>query len=383
MLRFKFALGALVPILAAGLISCAPSGSAARADTMTLYIGGYTRNNPDKTAPAGICAATFDSQTGQLGAARVVGAATNPSWLELSPDAKTLYAIDEDSKGGVSAFSIGEKGDLTQLNSRPIEGGSPHISLDATGKWLAVASYGAGTLSLFSTQNDGKIGERKTLIQLEGSGPNANRQKSPHAHQAVFSPDNQKLWVADLGSDKVWIYDFEAQSGELKAATPPFVASAPGAGPRHIAFGENGRVYGINELDSTLMVFENAATSRALQTLSSLPADFAGQSTGAEVLVSRDGRFVYASNRGAKGAPSTLGTFAVGAEGKLTPVGWVETPREPRHFTLSPDGKWLLAANQQTRAISVYAIDSKSGELKLHSKLEGVPMEPTCLVWGK
>lgn len=384
MLRFKFVFGALTLILVASLALRMFSGSAARADTMTLYIGGYTRNNPDKIAPTGVCLTAFDAQTGQLTPARLVGIATNPSWLEIAPAGKTLYAIDEDIKGGVSAFSIGEKGALTLLNSRPVEGGSPHISLDATGQWLAVASYGAGTLSLFPIKSEGKIGERKTLIQLEGSGPNANRQKSSHAHQAIFSPDNRQLWVADLGSDKVWIYDFDAQSGALSAGTPPFVATAPGAGPRHIAFGVNGRAYLINEMGSTLMVFEDATTTpRVIQTLSTLPADFNGKSTGAEVAVSPDGRFVYASNRGADGAPSTIATFAVDTVGTLTPVKWVETGREPRHFTLSPDGKWLLAANQQERAISVYAIDNQSGAIALHFKLESVPIEPTCLTWAR
>lgn len=376
MSRFKIALFALALTLACALSLRA--AKVARADTMTLYLGTYTQ-----TPDGGICAARFDPDKGTLSDVRVVAPLDNPSWIARAPDKRTLYALSESGAGGLSAYQIQNDGALTKLNAQPLGGGLAHLSVDATGKWLAAAAYGAGQIALFPLEKNGALGAQKQTIQLQGSGPNAGRQDKAHAHQAIFSPDNRRLFAVDLGSDRIWIFDFDAQTGALKASDPPFVAVKAGAGPRHLAFAGE-RFYLVSELDNTITVFDEATKiPHPIQTISTLPPDFAGQSYAAEIAVSSDGRFVYASNRGGGGALSSIAAFAIGADGKLTPVGWVETGAAPRHFALDPSGKWLLAANQNERAVTVYAVDAHTGALSLHSKLDGVPGEPTCLVWGE
>ena len=374
MSRFKIVLTALALLVAAGVTLRALSGSAARADTMTLYLGGYS-----KDANGGLCAAQFDAATGTLSEARVVAPLANPSWIALAPNKATLYALSEGKTGGVSAYAVGENGTLKPLNSQPMGGGLAHLGVDATGQWLLAAAYGAGNVGLFPLGADGSIGAQKQLLQLEGSGPNERRQKSAHAHQALFSPDNKRALIVDLGSDKVWNFSFDEKSGALEAADPPFLATKPGAGPRHLAFG-GAKIYVINELDNTLTVFDQG---EAVQTISALAPDFQGQSSAAEVITSADGRVLYASNRGAKDAPSSIAAFRIGEDGHLSPLGWAETGTQPRHFALSPSGQWLLAANQQERAVTVYRVEAQTGALSFHSKLENVPVEPTCLVWVK
>ena len=378
MSRFQAAL--TLAALALASLFCWRAVNLARARTLTLYLGTYS-----KDPGGGICSARFDPATGQLSAVRVVAALADPSWIALSRDKSTLYALSEGGDGAVSAFAVEKDGALQKINAQPLADSPAHLGVDKTGKWLATAAYNAGTVTLFAIEPDGKIGAQKQQFQLEGSGPKASRQEKSHAHQAIFSPDNRRLWVADLGSDRVWLYDFDADKGALKPSSPPFVALPPGSGPRHLAFkAKGGFAYVVSELGNTISVFEFASGApKLVQTISTLPADFQGTSYAAEIAVSADGRFVYASNRGAKGNASDIAVFAVSREGRLSPAGRAATGQAPRHFALDPSGKWLLAANQQDRAVTVYAVDAQTGALLLHSKLEGVPGEPTCLVWGR
>ena len=379
MSRFIIAFTALGLLVAASALWLS-LGRPARAQTRALYIGGYT-----KAEGQGIALAQFDAATGTLSAPRTVAPLSSPSWIVLAPGGRTLYALSEGKDGGVSAFGVESDRNLRLLNSQPVGGGLTHLSVDATGKWLAAAAYGAGQFALFPLENDGTIGAPAPAIQLEGSGPNAKRQSQAHAHQAVFSPDNTRLWVADLGSDRLWLYDFDAGTGALKPSYPAFVAPPPGSGPRHLAFkAKGGFAYVVSELGNTVSVFEFAnGAPKLVQTISSLPPNFVGQSTAAEIAVSGDGRFVYASNRGSGKVASDIAIFAVSREGRLSSAGHTETGSEPRHFALDPSGQWLLAANQRERAITVYRVDKTSGALLFHSKLEGVPNEPTCLAWGE
>lgn len=376
MSRFKLALTALA-LLAVAAATLYASGQIAHAAPMTLYIGTYS-----KDSAGGICTARFDPDTGQLSDARVVAVASNASWVTLAPDGKALYAFNNDQASGVRALRVAGGGALEPLNLQPMGGALTHIGADATGKWLLVAAYGAGNFALFPIAEDGSIGPRKQLIPLENSGPHP-RQKASHAHQALFSPDNRRAWVADLGGDKVMLYDFDAQKGTLAPSDPPFIETAPGAGPRHLTFSHN-RAYVVNELDNTITVFDDAdKTPKSIQNVSSLPPNFVGKTTAAEVEASADDRFLYVSNRGANGTPSSIATYAIAPDGKLSAVAWSETGSQPRHFALDPSGKWLLAANMQERAITVYEVDAATGTLSFHSKLLDFPGEPTCLVWAR
>ncbi len=344
---------------------------------MPLYVGGYTRQPGD-----GLSLLRFDPATGTLSDARLAAPLGNPDWIELSRDGRFLYAAGtRDNKGGLSAYAIEKNGELREISSLP--GGERPVSLaiDATGRWLVGAYYGPGNWAIWPLGADGQIGERHSLIQHEGNGPNEGRQKSSHPHQAMISPDNRRIWIPDLGIDKAMIYDFDAQTGAAKPSVPAFAGVAPGSGPRHLAFGKNGDyVYVINELSSTISVFQGGrGRPGAIQTISTLPADFKGKSTGAEVILSPDGRFLYASNRGY----DSLAQFAINRDGTLKRVGWTKTDKEPRHFTFDPTGRWVLIGNQKERSVSVFAFDKKTGKLKFASKAENVLNEPTALVFGR
>lgn len=351
--------------------------SVARADTLDLYVGGYTRKPGD-----GLALMRFDTVTGTLSGQRLAAPISNPDWLTLSANGRTLYAGGaRDGQSGLTAFAVEKNGDLREIASQVGEQSPVSLAIDASGKWLIGAYYNSGNWAIWPIEADGVMGARAATIQHKGSGPDKSRQQSPHAHQALIAPDNKRIWICDLGTDKAMIYDFDARTGAVKPSVPPFAEVHAGSGPRHLAWGKNGDVaYVVNELSSTVSVFQGArGVPGNIQTISTLPTDFAGRSSGAEILVAPGGRFVYASNRGF----DSLARFAVQRDGSLKSLGFTKVGKEPRHFTFDPTGRWMLVGNQQSRSIEVFAFDKKSGDLTLKSKFEGVLNEPTCLVFRR
>lgn len=351
------------------------------AQTCLLYIGTYSQH-----PQGGIYGARFDPRTGEVSRPQTLTATPNPSFLAASPDGRFLFAVNEsghvagENKGGLSAFRIDPAAGLSPLNAIAEGGTLCHLSVDATGKWLLVAAYSAGTVSTWPVEADGNIGPRVALVQHAGHGADENRQSGPHAHHIVPSPDNRRAFVADLGLDKVMIYDFNAHTGALVPAAPPFVPIASGAGPRHLALTPSGRfLYVVSELNNTITAFKNApGAPQQIQVVSTLPADFRGQSFAAEIAVRPDGRFLYVSNRG----HNSIARYAIEVAGQLKPAGFSPTGRGPRHFTFDPGGKWLLSANQTDRSITVFSVNLQSGALTPKHQLQ-VPDEPTCLLFGK
>ena len=342
-----------------------------------LYAGGYTSKVGD-----GLCALRFDAATGTLSDLRIAAPISNPDWLTLSPDGHRLYAGGTlDGKNGLTAFTIENNGELSLISEQESADNPVSLAIDATGKWLIGAYYGSGTWNIWPLESDGKVGPLQQTIQHEGSGPNRGRQQGPHAHQAIISPDNKRIWIVDLGIDRAMIYDFDTRTGAVKPSDPASAAFAPGSGPRHLAFGNKGRfVYVISEMGNTVSVFQGArGVPGAIQTISTLPTDFAGYSTGAEIIISPDGNYLYASNRGY----DSLARYAIGRDGTLKSLGWTKVGKEPRHFTFDPTGRWVLVGNQKERSISVFSFDPKTGDLTFSSKFEGVKNDPTCLVFGK
>ncbi len=375
MIRLRWPLAALA---VAGAFVCVSvfNTRAARADSLTLYAGGYTARAGD-----GLCALSFNTRTGVLSDLRLVAPISNPDWLELAPNGRTLYASGTlDGTSGLTAFAVQRDGSLRAISSETSDENPVSLAVDATGKWLVGAYYGAGNWSLWPLDEGGKIGPRQPLIQHQGSGPNRGRQQEPHAHQVMIAPDNRRIWVVDLGIDKAMIYDFDAQTGAVKPSVPAFVAVAAGSGPRHLAFSKTGRfVYVVNELSNTISVFQGGrGTPGAIQTISTLPPDFKGYSSGAEILVSPDGKTVLASNRGY----DSLARFAVQSDGTLQRLGWTKVGREPRHFTFDPTGRWVLVGNQKERSIAVFAFNKQNGDLTFSSETKGVLNEPTRLIFG-
>ena len=343
--------------------------------SLTVYIGTYTG---PKSTSKGIHALRFDPSSGALTPIGLVAESSNPSFLALHPNGEFLFAVNEvgefekQKSGAVSAFRRdGTTGRLTLINQRASKGGAPcHIVVDRSGKFVLVANYTGGNVAVLPIGKDGSLGEAVSVVQHEGSGPNAQRQKGPHAHSINVDQTNRFAVAADLGIDKLLVYRFDAATGALSANAPPSASTDPGAGPRHFAFTPDGRfALAINELASTLTSFAWKADTGVLttvQTVSTLPAPAAGAPAGApsytaEVQVHPSGKFVYGSNRG----HDTIAVFALdAATGKLTSVEHEPTRgKTPRNFGIDPSGRWLVAANQDTDTLAVFRIDQATGAL--------------------
>lgn len=362
------------------LAEAAPSPGA-----MPVYIGTYTGGKSK-----GIYVSRFDPATGQLTPPELAVATPSPSFLALHPGGKFLYAAGENTRlggkpvGAVSAFSRGAKtGELTFLNRQASGGAGPcHLAVDTTGKCLLVANYGDGSIAALAIQADGTLAEPGTVIQHQGSSLNPERQAGPHAHFIIPDPANRFALTCDLGLDQVLVYRLDAAKSTLAANDPPFAAVKPGSGPRHLAFHPSGRfVFLINEMDSTMMAFAYDAgrgTLKELQTVSTLPENFTGTRSGAEVQVHPSGKFVYGSNRG----HNSIAVFALDpASGRLTFLECQSTQgKTPRHFALDPTGQWLLAENQDSDSIVVFRVDSKTGRLSPTGQTVSVGA-PVCAVF--
>ena len=350
--------------------------------TVVVYVGTYTAKGS-----AGIYAYEFDPVAGSL---TLLGsaAAENPSFLAVDPTKRYLYAVSElgqfqgEPTGGVSAFAIdGQTGLLTLINQQPAQGQAPaHISVDRAGEYVYVANYSSGTAAVFPVRDDGGLEAASDVVQHEGTGPDARRQRGPHAHSINLDPGGRRAYVADLGIDKVMIYDVAQEPGKLVPNDPPFAEVAGGSGPRHFAFHPSGRyAYLINEMGNTIAAFAYDPASgglELLQTVPTLPADFDGRSTTADIHVAPTGKFVYGSNRG----HDSIVVYAIDADdGTLSYVEHVSTEgKTPRNFAIDPTGTYLLAANQDSDSIVVFSIDPNTGRLTPTGERVEVSM-PVCL----
>jgi len=362
---------------------------AAIADEFQVYFGTYTG-----TKSKGIYVSRFDSKTGKLSEPILAAETRNPSFVAVSPSETHLYAVAEvnDAQGkragAVSAYVIdAHTGKLTALNQQISGGTGPcHISVDVRGKCALVANYGSGSIAALPIKPDGSLGEAATVIQHTGSSVNPQRQSGPHAHFICPSPDNRFALTADLGLDKILVYQLDASASKLSTNNPPFAVVAHGAGPRHLAVSPTGKfVYVINEMALTVTTFSYDATRGALfeeQTLSTLPAGYSAtqRDSCAEIAVHPNGRFVYGSNRG----HDSIAVFAVDSNsGKLTLSQNEPTQgKTPRHFAIDPTGRWLIAENQNSDSIVVFTIDPASGKLKPAGQTLQVP-SPVCAVFVK
>src|SRR5262245_2770997 len=277
-----------------------------------LYAGTSTNRSTSK----GIYLYRFDSNTGKTEALGLAAESASPSFLAVHPNHRFLYSVNEISNftaagappagraGSVTAFSIDAKtGRLTQLNAVSSKGGGPtHLSIDPSGKWVAAANYGGGSVVLFPVHADGSLGEATGFVQHTGSSVTP-RQTAPHAHGAYFSPDGRFVFVCDLGLDKIMAYRVDGASGALDPLDPAFAPLKPGSGPRHMAFAPNARfAYTANELNSTVSAFSYDKSTGRLSEIQTLPSitgyDGAnGVNYPSEVEVDSRGRFVYVANR--------------------------------------------------------------------------------------
>jgi 6-phosphogluconolactonase len=381
---FALILAALwAPFLLTVMARGAEPGSAQR--QYLVYVGTYTEK-----ASKGIYACRFDPQADHLTAPGLAAGTSNPSFLAIDPTHRFLYAVNEveqfegRSSGGVSAFAIAPgTGRLTFLNEVPSGGSGPcHVTVDKTGKYVVVANYGGGSLAVFPISSDGRLGKATAFVQHKGASVNPQRQEGPHVHSVYMSPDNRYAISADLGLDEVFIYRFDAAKGTLTPNIPPSASVSSGAGPRHFAFHPNGKFgYVIDEMQSTITEFSYVAANGSLdllQPVSTLPPDFKGDSTGAEIEVHPSGKFLYASNRGL----DSIAVFSVNSrKGTLSLLAQVPTlGKTPRSFSIDPTGSYLFVANQDSDNIVQFRINLNTGLLTPTGQVLQVP-SPVCVTF--
>ena len=332
-------------------------------DRNLIYVGTYTKKEGHVDGQAkGIYSVFQDTETGKLQCGETVAKLTNPSFVKASKDNQFLYAVselgDKDGRSGyVYSYKINEDSSLEPISRISTESYAPcHIALDQTGKFVFVSNYVGGVVMVYKIDIDGSL-KKVQRIDLE------NRSES-NAHSVNLSSDNLHAYIADLGNDKIWIYDFNPVSGKLNLNRQAFVALPNGSGPRHFTFASKDKfAYSINEINSTVSVFEVLKDGglKLIQNISSLPEEYFEKNSAADIHLHPSGKFLYVSNRG----HNSISSFKVDkTTGKLKPIEFAPTlGKTPRNFSISPDGNFIYAANQDSNSITIFNIDQKSGKL--------------------
>ncbi|MFJ4918663.1 lactonase family protein [Streptomyces sp. NPDC088725] len=336
-----------------------PAAPAAPSEARPLFLGTYTSEAGGGT---GIGLATYDPATGAITGGSTLTGVANPSYLAVRPDGSTLYAVNEQDDGGVTAIALAGEAPSV-LGTRSTGGSGPtHLSVHPSGRWLLSANYTSGSVSVHPIDASGSLGELTDTVRHSAPAPGPG-QDGPHAHQIITSPDGGHVLAVDLGNDTVYTYRLDESAGTLTQVS--FATLRPGAGPRHLTFHPSGAfAYLANELDNTVVVCAYDAGTGELTPgePQSSGAGEAGSNFPAELLVTDDGAFAYLANRG----DNSLTRYAVetdGAELRLldtVPIGG----DYPRQIAFSPDGGLLFAANQRSSSVTVFQVDRASGELR-------------------
>ncbi|HEV2491823.1 MAG TPA: lactonase family protein [Terriglobia bacterium] len=358
-----------------------------RKESILAYVGTYSSPQGPEGSTGygqGIYLFQVNLTSGALSQREVFRSGSNPAWLAFDPSRTHLYSANETAtyqgkdSGSVSAYLIDRSsGRLTLLNTVSSEGAGPaHLSVHPAGKHILVANYAGGTVAVLPVGPNGELGSPTDVIHNQGTvGPTRaasappgsfaiSGHDHPHAHMIQADPTGRFVLASDLGLDRIFIWKFDGQKGTLSANDPPSVALPPGDGPRHFTFHPNGRwMYSLQEEASTLVAFDyDAATGRltAKQTLSSLPPGFTGTNFTSEVVVSPDGKFVYAANR----LHDSIAWFSISKAGTLTFAGEAWTRGDyPRSFNIDPTGNFLYSCNQRSDAIATFRVNRETGGL--------------------
>ncbi len=360
-------------------LAVGPLWAASEPRDALVYVGTYTGKGSE-----GIYVYRLDPSTGALTSVSKTAGLENPSFLAIDPKGRCIYAVRESGRQGGAVVALSRNsttGELTILNEQPSGGQGPcYVTVDREGRFLFVANYGSGHVAMLPIADDGRLQPATSVVQHEGSSVNPNRQKGPHAHCVVLDAGNRYALAADLGIDKVMVYRPDFEQGKLLPNDPPFVRSEPGSGPRHIAFHPTGKyVYVIEELSSTIAAYTydaDAGTLKPFQKIGTLPAGFQGANTCADIHVHPSGRFLYGSNRG----HNSIAIFAVDDKtGGLRLLGHEPTQgKTPRNFAIDPSGTFLLVANQDSGTIVSFRINQDLGALIPTGQVCRVSM-PVCL----
>lgn len=344
----------------------------------SAFIGTYTKKEGHVDGKAdGIVTIQQNSETGTITFGKTVAEITNPSFVKLSADNKFLYAVselgeNEGNSGFAYSYKVVSKDSIVKINKVSTEAFAPcHIEIDKTGKYVFVSNYVGGVVVMYHVKENGGL-EKQQQIDI----PNA---EASHTHSVSISDDNKHAYICDLGLDKIWIYDFDENTGKLTQNKQKSVSLEKGAGPRHFTFSEEGKfAYSINELNSTISTFKVGKNGELtlVNSVSSLPTDFEGENSGADIHIGKSGSYLYASNRG----NNSIAVFKRDNEtGQLSVLEFESTNgKTPRNFTITKNGKYLYAANQDSRTIQAYKINPESGKLSPIDDSVEVPT-PVCI----
>lgn len=328
-----------------------------------LFVGGFT----DKKPGEGIHVYEFNAETAEAKLTFTLDNITNTSFLKISEDGNYLYSVVESqmkNNGKIAAFKVDVlNAKLELLSIKDCGGLNPaHLEIDKTGKYLVNSNYSDGSLSLFKIKKDGSLSDIKQVLQFKDSSVNKSRQEASHIHSSNFSPDNKHLYAHDLGADKIRNFTFDINNDSL--INQQEIKTKLGSGPRHFTFHPNGKFgYGINELSGSIDAYLNKNGSLLFiedyQTYQQKQEIY----RAADIHISKDGKFLYASNRGPE--EDSIVVFSINnSNGKLKLIEHVATGgNHPRNFAISPDGNFLLVANQFSNNITIFKRDAKTGRL--------------------
>ena len=351
----------------------------AQKNKLNLIVGTYTKSCDSK----GIYVYEFDSKTGDFSLKNNTTNIINPSYLTVSSDNKFVYSVSEnDKKSSVSAFGFDSKsGKLDFMNYQNPNGLNPCYIINDE-KNVITANYSSGNISVLGKKNDGSIGEVKQVVQHTGKSVNAKRQEAPHAHMVYFSPDKKYVLANDLGTDKVYLYHNNPNSATEVLTLKSTIDVKPGSGPRHLIFSKNGKyVYLLQEMDGTITSFSYAdGILKKVSETTVVASDFKGDIGAADIHISPDGRFLYATNRG---TANDISVFKILKNGKLEFEQRTSTlGKGPRNFNIDPTGNFLLVGHQYTNDIVIFKRDKKTGSLTDTGKKIEL-CSPVCLVFTK
>jgi len=349
--------------------------SSGDSEDLNFYVGTYTGGDSE-----GIYTYSL-SPEGKLKKIKLAAATESPSYLAFSKDRKYLLAANEikndQGVGAVSSFKV--QGDsLVFINQRSSGGAHPcFVAINDHG-YVVTANYSGGNTGLLQLDQNGLLSELLDTHQHTAKAV-SDRQDGPHAHSVWFFPSQNEVIAADLGSNQLWFTAIDAKTNTLEPLEPKTMDLNPGGGPRHLEFHPNGKwIYVLNELSNTitLVKFDQQHGYTKGASFSMLPEDFKEENTGADIHISADGKFLYASNRG----HNSIVIFSVKDDGSLEVVGYEPVRGEgPRNFCLSPDESYLLVANQYTNSIISFKRDAQTGLMSYVDEIEAP--SPVCIVF--
>ena len=348
-----------------------------------FFVGTYTVGGSE-----GIYSFSLNPSTGKLINCGLAAKTNNASFLAFSSNKKFLLAVNETkdehnrNMGYIESYLVNKKEHRLKLVNKVPSGGADPCYVSANqSNYVIAANYSGGNMALFRLDESGMLSEFVDIQQHVGHGPNKDRQMEPHVHSAVFEPLTNRIFVSDLGTDQIAVYLLDGENAKLLNAPFPAINVAPGSGPRHLAFHPTMKiVYVINELSNDISVvsLNKDGSFRIIETISTLPVGYDKPSYCADIHISKDGRFLYASNRGF----NSIAIFSIDqTTGKISLVGQESTRGDfPRNFTLSPNEDFLLVANQNSQDIVSFRRDEVSGKLQFADQIKA--FKPVCLLFS-